>query len=105
MPKNWWFDNQDRNNLRGVEDDPSNRPILPDAMIIEFLLQNPNARRDFRIIVPLMLPDEQTRLNGIVARNPRVLSAEPNLDPGIIEDRFQASQNRPGFRDPNRRRK
>jgi len=102
---NWWFDNQNINNLKGVPGDDSNRVVLPDDTIIGILLQNPLARADFALLVPTMLPAEQVRLNGIVTRNPRVQEKEPNLDPGIQEDRFMAAQNIPGFHDPNRRKK
>lgn len=102
---NWWFDNQNVNNLKGVPGEDGNRVILPDETIIGFLLNNPTARRDFKAIVPTMLPAEQARLNGIVARNPRVLEKDPNPDPQVIEDRFMAQQNIPGFHDPNRRKK
>jgi hypothetical protein len=102
---NWWFDNQNVNNLKGIPDDPVNRIILPDETIIEFLLALPIARRDFQIIVPLMLPEEQTRLNGIVAKNPRCLTDEPDLDAGIQSDRVMAQFNTIGVHDPNRRRR
>lgn len=105
MPRNWWFDNQGVNNLKGVENDPTNRIILPDDSIINFLLRSPQARRDFQALVPTMLPDEQERLNGIVARYPRVLFDDPMPDPQVVDDRFMASQNKPGFFDPNRRKR
>lgn len=69
------------------------------------MLSVPIARRDFLLLVPTMLPEEQVRLNGIVARNPRVLEPDPELDPGIQSDRLMAKFNIPGFHDPNRRRR
>lgn len=102
---NWWIDNQGVNNLAGVVNCTTNRVILPDSTIIALLLENPRARRDFALIVPTMLPDEQTRLYGLVARNPRIQEAEPNLDPQIQDDRLMQKFNVPGFHDPNRRKR
>jgi hypothetical protein len=102
---NWWFDDLGVNNLKGVPDDPDNPIILPDQIIVEFLIQNPQARADFKTLVPTMLPLEQVRLNDLSARNPRVLQKTIVNDDQIIDDAFQASQNKPGFFDPNRRRR
>jgi len=103
---NWWFDELGVNNLAGVPGDDSNRVILPDATIVQFLLGNPQARIDFQALVPTMLPEEQDRLNGIVARNPRVLQKDPDPDPQVVDDQFQNTLNRQGvFYDPNRRRR
>jgi hypothetical protein len=53
-----------------------------------------------------MLPEEQDRLNALVARNPRALENTPNPDPQILSDELQNYLNRTSFRfhDPNRRR-
>lgn len=104
MPGNWWYDNQGRNNLAGIPGDPDNPAVLPDYLIVEFLIRVPIAKRDFLAVVPLMSPAEQVRLNGLVARNPSTLKPFPFNDQQQ-EDRFMASQNRPGVHDPNRRRK
>lgn len=102
---NWWFDEQKVNNLKGSYDDPENRPVLPDEAIVEFLLNIQAARQDFFKLLPNMLPEEQERLNGILAKNPRILAPEPNLDPGIQADRLMRSFNTQiPFHDPNRRR-
>jgi hypothetical protein len=102
---NWWFDDQGKNNLKGVPGDDSNKVVLPDSSIIGFMLEVPLARRDFKLIVPTMLPLEQDRLNALVAQNPRILELEPNLDPGIQDDRLMQKFNTPGFHDPNRRKR
>lgn len=103
---NWWFDNQNVNNLKGVVGDETNPIILPDVTIIQFLLELPLARTDFQLLVPTMLPAEQERLNGIVAMNPRVLQEDPSPDPQVVDDKFMAVQNTMGvFHDPNRRRR
>ena len=91
-----------RNNLAGVEGDLANPPILPDAMILEFLLTNPLARAGFRALVPLMLPDEQVRLNAIVAANPRALMDNVE-DDQILGDKFMTKLNKTIIHDPNRR--
>jgi len=104
MAGNWWFDDQDRNNLAGIPGDPDNPAILPDHIIVEFLINVPVAKQDFQTLVPLMLPMEQARLNDLVARNPIALQPFPFNDQQI-DDRFMASQNVPGVHDPNRRRK
>lgn len=95
MP-NWWVDNQGRNNLRGLPDDPSNPAILPDGVILEFLKKYAAARADFKNIVPTMTPEEQERLNGLVARNPSVMYSDP--DPQVVEDRVQKKFNTSGIR-------
>lgn len=100
---NWWFDDMGRNNLSGVPN-TSTPPILTDDRIIEFLLQNPQARIDFQELLPTMLPAERDRLNSLVAKNPRVLLGYP-IDEQVIDDRFMAALNSSGFRDPNRRKR
>lgn len=106
MAQNWWIDNQGVNNLRGVYDDPDNPLILLDDQIIQFVLSNPQAQRDFFALVPTMLPGEQERLNGLVSSYPRMEIPNPYPDPQVIDDRFQARQNTTGvFFDPNRRRR
>lgn len=104
--QNWWFDDQGVNNLKGVPGDDSNRVILPEHTIVQFLLDEPQARIDFQTILPTMLPTEQDRLNALIARNPRVLQKDPCPDPQVVDDRFQNTLNRQGvFYDPNRRKR
>lgn len=93
-----------RNNLAGVPGSLTNPPILPDSSIIEFLLTIPIARQDFRVLVPTMLPEEQDRLNTLVAMNPRTMKDYP-MDDQVIDDIFMRGQNSPGIRDPNKRRR
>lgn len=102
--KQWWFDEQGRNNLSGVPGDLSNPPILPDHIIVEFLLTIPAARDNFRVLVPLMLPAEQERLNGLVARNPRTMKNYA-IDDQILDDRFMRAQDQGVHHDPNRKRR
>ena len=104
MSGNWWFDDQGRNNLSGIPGDVANPAILPDHIIVDFLINIPIAKHDFEALVPLMLPTEQARLNGLVARYPITLQPFP-FNEQHVEDQFMASQNIPGVHDPNRRRK
>lgn len=101
---NWWYDNQGRNNLAGIPGDPENPAVLPDHIIVELLVSIPIAKQDFQSLVPGMRPDEQVRLNALVARNPLTLQPFPFNDQEV-EDRFMRSQNVPGVHDPNNRRK
>ena len=104
MAGNWWLDNQNRNNLAGIPDDPDNPAILPDDVIVDLLINIPVAKRDFELLVPTMTPDEQVRLNGLVSRYPITLQPFPFNDQEV-EDNFMKSQNTPGVHDPNNRRR
>lgn len=104
MAGNWWFDNQNRNNLSGIPGDADNPAILPDHVIVDFLLNIPIAKQDFKVLVPTMLPEEQVRLNGITARNP--LTLQPfTFNDQHQSDVFMSLQNTPGVHDPNNRRR
>ena len=104
MAGNWWFDNQGRNNLAGVPGDSTNPPILTDAVIIDLLINHPNAKRDFKVLLPTMLHSEQARLTALVESHPLTLQPFP-FNEGAVEDAFQASQNKVGIHDPNNRRR
>ena len=94
---NWWIDNQGRNNLKGVPDDPSNPPILKDERIVTFLLEYPQAKTDFLAILPSMLPEEQDRLNELVAKNPFCM-AHNVIDDVKFADIIQSKHNTQGVR-------
>ena len=98
----WWIDPLGRNNLAGVSTDPTNLPVLPDHVIVELMLTIPEARADFVRLLPNMLPEEQERLNGIVALNPRVL-LDNLIDDQVQGDQIMAKFNTATIRDPNRR--
>ena len=104
MARNWWFDDQGRNNLAGVCGDPTNPPVLPDAVIIDILINIPIAKTDFLSLLPTMLPEEQARLNELVALHPITLQPFPFNDVDI-DDTFQRLQNTAGIYDPNNRRR
>ena len=101
---NWWFDNQERNNLSGIPGNPDNPAVLPDDVIVDLLINIPIAKHDFYLLVPTMTAAEQTRLNDLVARNPISLQPFPFNDQEQA-DAMMASQNTPGVHDPNNRRK
>jgi len=89
----WWLNNSGLNLLKGVEDSESNPTRLSDEFIVDFLRRIPAARTSFNRLVPNMLPEEQTRLRGLVH------SAElQTVDRLTVEDAFQASQNKAGVR-------
>jgi hypothetical protein len=62
----WWISDEGVNTLKGVEGDASNPPILPLEYIVHFLRTIPAARRDFELLYPTMLVEEQTRLATII---------------------------------------
>lgn len=104
ISKEWWVDEQGRNNLAGIPGSVTNPAILPDYLIVDLLLINPAAKESFRRMVPLMLPDEQERLNGLVAKNPRTMKNYP-IDDQVLGDQSMRAISGQGYRDPNRRRK
>ena len=91
--REWWFNEVNDNLLKGVVDDLDNPPRLCDAAIVDFLSRIPEARASFERVVPQMLPEEQERLFLVSRGRPYNL----NTDPQIVEDQFQASQNKVGI--------
>ena len=82
---NFWIRPDGQNTLKGVEEDPTNRPVLPATLILEFLSDdNQKARDDFLVLLPTMSEEEQYRLNEIYA-----FSTKPKEYPQIVEDKFQ----------------
>lgn len=83
--ENFWIRPNGENTLKGVEDDPTNMPVLPAHLILEFLSDdNQKARDDFLKLLPGMTEEEQFRLNEIYA-----FSTKPKDYPQIVEDNFQ----------------
>jgi uncharacterized iron-regulated protein len=83
--ENFWIRPDGQNTLKGVEDDPTNLPVLPAYLILEFLSNdNQKARDDFLKLLPSMTEDEQYRLEEIYA-----FSTKPKDYPQIVEDNFQ----------------
>ena len=65
--ENFWIRPNGENTLKGVEDDPTNMPVLPAYLILELLSNdNQKARGDFLKLL-LMTEEEQYRLNEIYA--------------------------------------
>tara|TARA_B100001287_G_C22581334_1_gene481052 strand:+ start:494 stop:844 length:351 start_codon:yes stop_codon:yes gene_type:complete len=84
---NFWIRPDGQNTLKGVDDDPTNAPVLPAYLILEFLSNdNQKARDDFLALLPMMNEEEQYRLNEIYA-----FSTKPKDYPQIVEDKFQKS--------------
>jgi hypothetical protein len=104
MSSNWWFDNQGRNNLAGIPGDPDNPAILPDYLIIDFLINIPIAKQDFLNALPYMTAVEQTRLNTLVAQNPMTLGPFP-FNEQHQTDALMEAMNTPGVHDPNKKRR
>ena len=63
---NFWIRNNTINTLKGVEEDETNKPLLPASMIHEFLNQYADARKGLLELLPTMLPEEQERLQYIL---------------------------------------
>ena len=83
--ENFWIRPDGQNTLKGIEEDSTNKPVLPAYLILEFLSDdNQKARDDFLAILPMMTEEEQFRLNEIYA-----FSTAPKDYPQIVEDKFQ----------------
>jgi len=94
---NWWVA-EGINWLSGVEGDVANPPRLPDAEIIQFLMQYPQARLDYNLQIVLMPADEQARLATMIAANPMVGSVFYDVwDNHMASDKFQSIQNTVGI--------
>lgn len=89
----WWYNNSGQNLLKGVEGDLTNPPRLPAATIVQFLRTIPDSRLSFNRVVGTMLEDEQLRLQGLAESAMYLVP-----DYKIVEDMFQASQNKVGVR-------
>ena len=82
---NFWIRPDGQNTLKGVEDDSTNPPVLPAALILEFLSDNnQKARDDFLALLPSMTMEEKNRLEEIYH-----FSTAPKDYPQIVEDKFQ----------------
>ena len=92
----WWKDAQGTNMLAGVPGDALNPPKLTDELIIDFLFKYPPARLSFNHLLPTLLPEEQDRLNNLVAAHP-FLSEGYRQDPQLRSDELQRRENTLGF--------
>ena len=83
-------DGNDCNNGRIYIPDPVNPIVLTDVQILNALETSHRARRDFEVIYPTLLPEEQERLSNLIKNNPRLSTL--NVDENIVNDRIQAKE-------------
>jgi len=93
----WVFNN--RNALKGVNGtleqlpdgriivhpDPDNPAVLSDENIIYSLQRSRVARAEFNQIYPSLLPEEQERLDTLIAENPRLTSCLLTGDQSVYD--------------------
>jgi len=90
----WWYDDTGENLLKGVEDDPDNPIRLEGNLIVDFLCTIPAALESFNRLVPLMLVDEQTRLNALAYGIPKYNFQNSKT----FHDNVQSKWNKSGVR-------
>ena len=88
----YWDDQRGGNLLQGVPDSLTNPIRLSDENILNSLQISCDARVEFDQILPGLLPDEQVRLNILIASNP--LISQLILDPQDEADNRQQIRNR-----------
>lgn len=93
----WWYNNSHDNLLKGVNGDENNPIRLTDQYILDFLRHIPAARDSFNRLVPSMLEEEQNRLVGLANSAQRMA-----VEDKVVEDAFQALQNKAGVRTAGR---
>lgn len=94
--RNWWLLDNGRNGLKGVDGDDSNPPVLTDEEIAYGLRTSRYARNDYNKLYPDLLADEKTRLDEIIADNPRLTALM--LDSMDFHDQVQSKHNKTGVR-------
>jgi hypothetical protein len=67
---------------------PNNPAVLSDDVILYALRTSRRARSDFDRIFPTLLPEEQARLNTLLADNPRI--SQLQMDDQTFADRIQS---------------
>ena len=90
---NFWINKEGKNTLKGTHTNPSNKVVLPDYLIANFLVNHPSSRKDFQNLFATMLPEEQFRLQEIMDRHPTLFS-DQDFDQNM-EDKFQSTLNKP----------
>jgi hypothetical protein len=80
LPGKWWYDETNRNFLKGIPGDPENPAIISDEEILYYLYRVPKARTDFNIIFETLLPEEQERLTLLIENNPNVRYLLPDWE-------------------------
>jgi len=86
--ENFWIDSMGRNNLKGVPEDTSNPPILPDNLIELFLNEYADARKGYTEMIPFLLPEEQERIQAIIDKCPNIMD-DDKLYEQDYEDKVQ----------------
>ena len=101
----WWYSGPDLL-LKGVEGDDSNPPRLDSDSIYEFLLQFPESREGLLDTLPLLLPEERERIQGLIDAYPAVMVEDPHKDDKAMADALSANWNKkvPAMWDLNRGR-
>lgn len=92
---NWWIATGNQNMLKGVPGDAQNPAKLPDDYIVDFYSRIPQAKTDFHVLYPSLLPEERNRLSTLLADNPQA-SLSP-MSPRDREDAFQKNWNTAGI--------
>lgn len=83
-----WYDDE------GQPGDPANPIKLSDWFILRCLYTVPRAREDFFKVLPSLLPQEQTRLNRLVASAPRAITSVVSSEQDKL-DRISDKLNNP----------
>lgn len=89
-PGNFWIDNNGNNTLRGIPGDPDNPAVLPDFHIVNALQRTQRAHDDLQKILPTLLPEEQERINDLIALNPYLVKTIDKTAPSDdnVQKRF-----------------
>lgn len=88
---NFWIDNNNRCTLRGVPGDIDNPAVLPDFQIVNALQRTQTAHDDLQKLLPSLLPEEQERINNLLAQNPYLVQVITKTAPS--DDAIQAKFN------------
>ena len=86
---NFWINNNGVNTLKGVPDDPDNLPRLPDKYIVDAFSRTQQAHDDYYKLKPALLPEEQERIEALLAENPLLTEVVPALqEADAVQSRF-----------------
>ena len=91
LSSNFWIDNNNRCTLRGIPGDSTNPAVLPDFQIVNALQRSQKAHDDLKQLLPALLPEEQERINDLLAANPYLIKLISQTAPG--DDAVQARFN------------
>ena len=93
MAGNWWFNDVGTNLLQGEYERLDNPTLLPDDVILDFLVRIPAARPAFLDILPSLKPQEQERLMLLYdrAEHPPVNLCDDNVQGDGFQHRYNTS--------------